>query len=100
MPSLRPCPSKPPGHLSGHPGLCSSCLCEHSCTNSSVSTHLPSWPVLGTVAPPSPAWKEVGGRRGRIHPDSYMLEPRQSVGDRQQAGEEWTPASVPEPHPT
>lgn len=84
MPSLRPCPSETPGHLSGHPGLCSSCLCEHSCTYSSVSTHLPSWPILGTVAPPTPVWKEVGCKR--VDPPSFLQARTKAVHGRQTAG--------------
>lgn len=84
MPSLRPCPSEPPGHLSGHPGLCSFCLCEHLCTHSSAPTHLPPWSDLGMVALPNLVWKGVR-REGVGPPALSMLEPRYPMGNRQQA---------------
>lgn len=80
MPSSRPCPSEPPGHLSERPGLCSSCLCEHSCTCSSV--HPPA--ILGTVALPSPAWKEVGC--GGADPARFFHARTKAVHGRQTAG--------------
>lgn len=64
MPSSRLCPSEPPGRLSGHPGLCSFCLCEHLCTHSSAPPHLLPWSIrLGHESSFQPSVE--GSREGR-----------------------------------
>lgn len=86
MPSSRPCPSEPPGHLSGPPGLCSFCLCVSICAPT-----LQPLPIchlgpsdLGMIALSNPVWKEVG-REGAGPPCFIHARTKISCG-KQTAG--------------
>lgn len=61
--------------------------CVSICAPQLFSSYPPAISArLGHGSPSQPGVEGSGGEKGQIHPASFMLDPRQPLGNRQQAG--------------